>query len=269
MADENKQKRPKIFIGIAIIIFIVIIIVIFVLGVSGIFKILGTILLILLFLVLLFGLAWLFWFIFLKKQRYDVTYVNKQRLIMAGKINNQKGLLGEMYLSGDAGHKRVRIGKIIGHCRIQVLARYNKYNDKTGEILYKFNEEGKKVPDYNVGKEEQDVFIIKKGFGIFNDGMVIRVEPTDHDSLIGDVTLKGFSIQPHSEYWYLNKDFLDVRKIDFAILKEAERGIFFEGLRDMKAIVDKAVGLDAPHKKDIEKKNLMELPEGISGGGGN
>ena len=265
MADENKEKKPKIFIGIAIIIFIVIIIVIFVLGISGIFKILGTILVILLFLTLLFGLAWLFWFIFLKKQRYDVTYVNKQRLIMAGKINNQKGLLGDMYLSGDAGHKRVRIGKIIGYCRVQVLARYNKYNKDTKEMLYKLNEEGKRVPDYDVGKEEQDVFIIKKGLGIFNDGMVIRVEPTDHDSLIGDVTLNGFSIQPHSEYWYLNKDFLDVRKIDFAILKEAERGIFFEGLRDMKAIVDKAVGLDAPHKKDIEKKNLVDLPEGIGG----
>lgn len=262
MPDENKEKRPKIYIGIAIIIFIIIVIVIFVLGVTGIFKIISTIAVITLFIALLFGLAWLFWFIFLKKQRYDVTYVNKQRLIQAGKINNQKGLLGDLYLSGDAGHKRVRIGKIIGYCRIQILARNTKL-DEEGEIKTRLNEEGQRVPDYKIGKEEQDVFILKKGLGIFSDGMVIRVEPTDHDSLIGDVTLNGFSITPHSEYWYLNKDFLDVRKIDFAILKEAERGIMFESLRDMKAIVDKSVGLDSSHKKEIEKKNLMELPENI------
>jgi hypothetical protein len=32
-------------------------------------------------------------------------------------------------------------------------------------------------------------------------------------------------------------------------------------LRDMKTIVDKSIGLDSSHRKDIEKKNLLELPE--------
>ena len=263
MVEENKQKRPRIIIGIIIVVFLALIVVIFVLGVRGIFKILGTLAVICLFLALLFGLAWLFWTIFLKKQRYDVTYVNKQRLIMAGKINNQKGLLGDLYLSGDAGHKRVRIGKIIGYCRIQVLARTNKY-DHLGNPKYKKDEEGHRVPDYDLDTEEQDVFIIKKGFGIFSDPLVIRVSPQDHDSLIGDVTLKGLSLYPHSEFWYLNKDYLDVRKIDFAIMKEAQRGIMFENLRDMKTIIDKSIGLDALHRKDIEKKNLMEIPEGLT-----
>jgi len=44
-------------------------------------------------------------------------------------------------------------------------------------------------------------------------------------------------------------------------LKEAERGIMFETLRDMKSIVDKATGVDSEHKKFIEKKNLVEVPE--------
>ena len=82
-----------------------------------------------------------------------------------------------------------------------------------------------------------------------------------HDELVGDVTLFGFSLIPISEYFFLNNDFLDVRKIDFSILKEAERGIFFESLKDTKEIIDKAIGLDSSHKKDIEKKNLYEIPQ--------
>ncbi|GAG42647.1 unnamed protein product, partial [marine sediment metagenome] len=167
------------------------------------------------------------------------------------------------YLSGDKTHSRVNIGKISGYCRMQVLTRTNKY-DKNNQPLMENNPEGVPTPVYDIGKEEQDVFIVNKG--LFSDPMVIRVSPKDHDELIGDVTLNGFSLLPQSEYFFLNSDYLDVRKIDFAILKEAERGIMFESLRDMKSIVDKAVGLDAVHKKDIEKKNLVEIPEQVSTG---
>ena len=258
----EKGKKTKVFIIIGIIFLLVIIIVIFVFGVRGIFKIIGTIGVIAMFLGLIFAIAWLFWAVFLKKYRYDVTYVNKHKLIQAGKMSRQGSLMGNLYLSGDKTHSRVNIGKIGGYCRIQVLTRTNKYDSKN-EQLMKPDKDGIPQPVYTIGKEEQDIFIVNKG--LFSDPLVIRVSPSDHDELIGDVTLKGFSLLPQSEYFFLNSDYLDVRKIDFAILKEAERGIMFESLRDMKSIVDKAVGLDAVHKKDIEKKNLVEIPEQVTG----
>lgn len=262
---SDKGKKTKIVIIVGIIFLLIIIIVIFVFGVRGIFKIIGTIGVVCLFLGLIFAIAWLFWAVFLKKYRYDVTYVNKHKLIQAGKMSRQGSLMGNLYLSGDKTHSRVNIGKIVGYCRIQVLTRTNKYN-KENKMIMITNKEGIEEPDFEIGKEEQDVFIIGKSglIGMFSDPYVIRVSPSDHDELIGDVTLKGFSLLPQSEYFFLNSDYLDVRKIDFAILKEAERGIMFESLRDMKSIVDKAVGLDALHKKEIEKKNLVEIPEQVT-----
>ena len=265
MTEENRQKKPLTIIIIIGIIIILSVIVIFVFGISGIFKILGTIVAIALFLGLIFGLAYLFYHLFIKKHRFDVTYVNKQKLIEAGKINNQKGLLKDLYISGDEAHSRIRLGKIVGYCRIQILRRIVKYDEKK-QIQYKTPVRNKDPQiDYDMDKEEQDVFVVSKGgiASFFSDPLVIRVSPNDHDSLIGDVTLKGFSIVPHGEYWFLNKDHLDVTKIDFAILKEAERGIMFEMLRDTKSIVDKSMGLDSSHRKEIEKTNLVDIPEQV------
>jgi hypothetical protein len=264
MASENAQKKPRLLLIGLLILIAIIVIVVLVFGVQGIFKILGTIGIVIIFILFLGLIAWGFYELFIKKHRYDVVYVNKQKLIQAGKMNISTGVMNDLFISGDRTHSRVKIGKIIGYVRIQVLARTNKYDQK-GNIIYKSrkNPEEPLEPDYNLDKEEQDIFIIKRNFlqGIFIDPLVIRVSPIDHDDLIGDVTLKGFSLIPISEYLFLNSDYLDVRKIDFAILKEAERGIMFENLRDMKSIVDKAIGLDSSHKKEIEKKDLVEIPE--------
>ena len=271
MVVENKEKKSKAWIIVAIIIILIIVFVVYFLGTKGIFKILGTFITILWVLAILFGGAYLFYHLFIKKHRFDITYVNKQRLIEAGKLNIKGYNVGDLYLSGDAGHSRVCLGKIKGYCRVQILTRTSVYEDKTDKegkvvkvekkVLDK--ETNTYVPVYDSGKEEQDVFsVAKRGImSFFTDPYVIRVSPEEHDDIVGDVTLKGFSLLPHSEFWFLNSDYLDVRKIDYAILKEAERGIMFETLRDMKSIVDKATGVDSEHKKFIEKKNLVEVPE--------
>jgi len=271
MVVENKEKKSKAWIIVAIIVILIIVFVVYFLGTKGIFKILGTFITILWVLAILFGGAYLFYHLFIKKHRFDITYVNKQRLIEAGKLNIKGYNVGDLYLSGDAGHSRVCLGKIKGYCRVQILTRTSVYEDKTDKegkvvkvekkVLDK--ETNTYVPVYDSGKEEQDVFsVAKRGImSFFTDPYVIRVSPEEHDDIVGDVTLKGFSLLPHSEFWFLNSDYLDVRKIDYAILKEAERGIMFETLRDMKSIVDKATGVDSEHKKFIEKKNLVEVPE--------
>ena len=266
----SKEQKSKTWLIITGIIIAIILVIVFIFGVRNIFRIILFLLEASVFLAILFGIAYLFYFLFIKKHRYDVTYVNKKKLIEAGRKSNLQNLK-DLYVSGDKGHTRVHIGKITGYCRIQVLAKNYLYEEttdkKTGQKYQKIktipNERGEEVPQYELDKEEQDIFIVRaKGImSLFGDSMVIRVNPEEHDELVGDVTLYGYSLIPISEYWFLNTDYLDVRKIDYAILKEAERGIMFETLRDVKEVVDRAIGLDSRHKKDIESKHLVEIPE--------
>ena len=270
MLFANQQHKTRTWLIIIGVVILIILAIRFIFGVTSIIKIGLFLVEACLLLGILFGVAYLFYYLFIKKQKYDPTYVNKQKLIQAGKKCNLQSLKG-IYISGDKGHSRVDIGKIIGYCRIQVLKKTYEYEEKTDEktgkkyqsVVTRANDRGEQIPQYEIDKEEQDVFIARgKGFlSIFTEPMVIRTEPSQHDELVGDVTLYGYSLIPISEYWYLNTDMLDVRKIDYAILREAERGVFFAGLSDMKEIVDKAIALDSRHKKGVEDRSLYELPE--------
>jgi len=214
----------------------------------------------------LFLLAYLFWYLFIKKSKFDVNYVNKTK-IMDACTRLKRPILKDLYVSGDKGWTRSKVGKIKGICRISVPTRNYIYDDiideKTGTITKKLrttqNERGEQIAEYDIGSVEQDCFRVKGG--LFEEDIVIRTNPEDHSQLIGDVNLFGYSLIPISEYWFLNNDHLDVRKLDYAILKEAERTVAFVTMTDMKEIVDKATGVDARHKKIIEGKSLVETPE--------
>lgn len=215
----------------------------------------------------IFGMVIYFiWYFFFKKQKFDITYVNKGKLQDAckkGYTNIYKGL----YISGDKGHNRIFWGKITGYCRVSVLTREMKLNkDGTPKMKVEKTKDGKgtkEVIDYKYDTEEQDVFSVShRGFllGLFEDDDIVRVAPEEHDDLVGDITLYGFSLLPISEYWYLNTNLLDMNKIDYAIKNEAWRGLMFEMLRDSKEIIDKASGLDTAHEKRIEERSLYEIP---------
>lgn len=273
MAEErntNSKFIPTaIMIGVGLIIAIGIFVYFF-FGAESISKFILILVEIVFFLGILFGLAYLFYYLFIKKQKFDVNYVNKKKLIDAGS-RIKRPFLKDLYVSGDKGHSRALVGNIKGYVRMQTLIRNYIYKDvldqETGlmmkEIITKKDERGQAQPVYTLQTQEIDVFIVKtKGLsGFFEDEMVIRVNPEDHDELVGDVTLFGFSLIPLSEYWVLNTDHLDVRKHDFNVLKEAERTIAFVTMTDMREIVDRATGIDASHKKFIERKSLVELPE--------
>lgn len=261
---RDSQKRGiGILVVIVIVLFIIILGTIF-FGIRAIGKILIFLLGFLLVLAIIGVVFWAIWYLFIRKMKFDATYQNKKRLVEAGKISKPESM-NDLYLSGDKGHSRVRIGKITGYCRIKVMRKIVDYDEKTGEpILIEDPLTKKKHESSNIEEEEQDVFVVERsGFPInlFVEPLVVRVRPVEHDNLVGDVTLNGFSLVPISEYYYLHQDYLDVRKIDFNILKEAERGIYFESLKDTKEIIDKAIGIDSSHKKDIEKKNLWEIPQ--------
>lgn len=270
---ENKDKKPRIILIIAVILIVITIIVVLIMGIKGILKVLGSIAVIAIVCSLIALIVYGVWFAFIKKQRFDPVFVNKQKLIRSGKMNLPEGILGNLFISGDAAHSRVKIGKIIGYQRIQIPMRKNKYitekDDKGNEIkrmVYKkkVSPDETDIPEYDYSTQEQDVLIVKRNFlqGTFIDPMVIRVRPEEHTSLVGDVVIRGFSIVPVSEYFFINSDYLDIRELDWAISQEAGRTIFFEHLRDEKSIMDRAIGLDSTHKKDIEQKNLVDMSQG-------
>lgn len=268
---QNTNKGFKIT-TIVIIVGIILLIgigIIFFMGWQGIIRFSLTIIQVLILAAAIFAIAYLFWFLFLKQQKYDVNYVNKQKLVEAG-TKLRRDTMKDLYISGDKGHSRVKVGNIAGYARIQALSReylYKTSTNKEGIIKKELetitNDKGERIPQYTLEKQEQDVFVVKSpGIGgIFSEPMVIRVSPEDHDELVGDVTLYGFSLIPIGEYWFLNSDHLDIRKIDYAILKEAERTIAFATLTDVKEMIDKATGIDARHKKQIEQKSLQEIPD--------
>lgn len=268
--DTNKGFKATTIILIIAIILAVFVGVLLFFGTSGIFKAIFITIQILFFLGIIFLLGYLFYHLFLKKHKFDVNYVNKQKIIDAAS-RIKRPLLKDLYLSGDKGHSRALVGTITGYLRMQVVIRNYIYLDKidpktgqiTKELATTLDERGQPKPQYTLEKKEQDVFVVKpKGLkGMFESPMVIRVDPDEHNDLVGDVDVYGYSIIPLGEYWVLNNDMLDVRKTDFAVLKEAERTIAYVTMTDMKEIVDKATGADAGHKKGIEKKSLVELPE--------
>lgn len=259
---SNKTKT-----GIAVFIAVTILsiaIAYLIFGARGLFQIIKITFYFLLFLSVFALIVWLVWFLFIKKQRFDATAVNKAKLIMAGKVQCPPQIKNRsLRLSGDKGHSWFEFGKIIGYLQIQVLIR-EQATDQKGNPQYE-DINGKKIPKYVFRTEPQDIFIVKTQnklpFSLFEEPKVVRVNPKDHTELIGDVTLFGLNLIPVSEYWYLSKDYLDARKIDMAILREAERGVLFEMLKDTKSIIDQAIDLDSKHRKVIEEKHLVEVPQ--------
>jgi hypothetical protein len=266
----NPDQKGKIYlIGIGILILLIAVIIL-IFGANSILKILLFLLEAILLIITLFAIAYLFYYLFIKRHKYDVNYVNRKKLQEACTMI-KRPLLQDLYLSGDKGHSRAKVGKIKGYGRIQILTRKYIYTDKieekTGrtikELLTVPNERGEEIAQYELEKVEQDVFVVgKEGLlGLFQDPLVIRVNPEDHNELVGDVDLFGFSLIPLSEFWFLNNDHLDIRKLDFALLKEAERLLGFAVLSDSKELIDKANGMDSRHIKNIESKSLIEVPE--------
>lgn len=267
---KDGSKRGLVFLVILIVVIFLIIIATIFLGIKAVGKVLLFVLGFLLVLSILAFVFWAVWYLFIRKEKFDATYQNKKKLVQAGRLSKPQSV-NDLYLSGDKGHSRVRVGKIIGYCRIKVMKKMVEYDEETGEPKLKTDPENptKKYEISRLIEEEQDVFVVETAgfpFKYFTEPKVIRVRPDEHDNLVGDVTLEGFSLIPISEYFYLHQDYLDVRKTDYSILKEGERTIAHEMMKDFKELTDKASGLDSGHKKDIEKKNLYEIPQLQQGG---
>lgn len=203
-------------------------------GFGGILSVLKMMLNLLLFCAIVALVVYAVWFLFIKKHRADINYVNFKNILSSARVSKPP-MLNDLVLLGDKDHQSSSLGAIVGYCRVK--------NISSGE--------------------EEDVFAVQRErfpMSMFSEPIVIRAKPTDHTSLIGDVKLKGISIIKVGTFYYLNTRMADIDSIDKTQASEAVRLVANTNLADMKTLIDLASGLDAEHKKLVESKNLMVLP---------
>jgi hypothetical protein len=82
---QNQRTKNRSILLIIGIIIAIILAIRFIFGVRSILKILLFLVEAVLLLSILFGVGYLFYYLFIKKQKFDPTYVHKQKLIDAGK----------------------------------------------------------------------------------------------------------------------------------------------------------------------------------------
>lgn len=229
--DEGKNRQ---IIVMAIIVIVLLAIIGYALGgVRGISGIAG-------FLkwavigVLIVGIAfYAVWFLFIRKVRDDRVALNVQNIIHQAKLTKPE-TIGDLYISGDMQHPQVKLGKIVGYCRVQ-----------------------------NVKGSEEDVFVWKKAgfpFSMLEEPKVLRVAPEQHSDMVGDIVVQGISVVQHGGFLYINTDHLDIGMIDATIKTEVIRKFAIDVLSDIKIISDMAVGINPEHQKLLESKSLLKLP---------
>jgi hypothetical protein len=188
--------------------------------------------------------AFLVYKIFFSKTQIDVVEVEKQNLVRAG-LALKPVFLNNLYISGDKEHGRYRIGKIYGFTQIKSYADAEK-----GIAL------------------DEDIFVFKQmsfPMSLFESYKVFRCLSTDHSPLAGDVDL--YTVAPIFKYgyYYPNQAFLDVRRVDQSIIKEAYRSGIHIFLKDFVGIAKRASGLDVEFKKQMEQQKLLKFPTGSIG----
>lgn len=222
-----ESKNKFLIVGILII---TIILVLIIFGFGSFFKFIKWFLIVLMIVLFIGFIFYVVYNIFFKPRKVDIVALQSKKIISSAKICKPSHLRN-LYLSGDRIHESVKLGRITG---FTIVENYNSER----EYIYTFK---------------------KFGFPLdfFEDDKIVRVNPEDSTRPIGDVYLRSLALIKQSEYYYLNTDMLNVRKIDETIYQEAKRGLLFLTLAEMKQIVDKAIGIDAYHQKGDQKNRLI------------
>ena len=260
--DKGGIWSKVIFIILGILLVIIILITLFV-GLRGLKQFFVWLIGIILILCIIFGLLYIFWLIFIQKSYKDIPATYKKKLMRTAKMMKSE-MLGNLYLSGDNKHNRIKLGKF----------RYLRIT------LPKQNVETKKIKPtednpHPIEKEERiettkpvkvDCFlIVKKGImdTLFGNPIFILVKPKDHNysSIFNDVTINGFNLVPlDSQFYTIDKRNLDVdiiRGMTTAYIKE----VVYEVFRDLDKLVKQAMNLDQQFQKDKQKGLEFEIPK--------
>lgn len=271
------ENWKKIVIGGLIVLSVIIILIGLLLGLQGLAQFFKFIIISLLVISLLFACAWVFWSIFIKKEFKDIPAQFKKKLHSVTKVMHND-MLGDLYLSGDTKHNRIKMGKFF-YMRINLpkLVVDEQLPVKEGQPEQQQQQQQNNSAN-KASKTEPvpvDCFIVsREGFinKIFSDPIFILVKPEDHDysAIFNDVTINAFNLVPlDSQFFTIDRRNLDldmVKGLALNYIRECVYDIF----SDLDKLVKQAMNLDHEFQKDKEKAREFEIPQigGFGGGGG-
>lgn len=253
MAEESTKWKRIIFIGLGILLLLIILITLFV-GISGLRQFFIWLFGIIIALGILFGLAYIFYIIFIQKSYKDIPFTYRKKLIRTAKLMKNK-MLGDLYLSGDYKHNRIKLGKFL-YMRITMPKTTTEKKTEGHRTIETVNTEAIPIDAF---------FIIKKGIieTLFGQPVVIIVKPEDHDysSIFNDVTVSGFNLVPlDSQFYTINRRDIDVDLIK-GLATSYIRETVYEILRELDKLVKQAMNLDQQFQKEKQKGLEFEIPQ--------
>lgn len=260
MPEDSSGRWKKVVIIVVVILTILIFLITFLVGIKGLGSffmwLLGAILV-----VSIIGLVvYLVWLIFIAKTYKDIPATYRKKLTATAKLMKNK-MLGDLWLSGDYKHNRVKLGKF-AYLRITLPKAVKEVKlDEDGKPIQ--GAENKVVQEEFTKPVPVDCFVvIKKGImdRLFGQPLFILVKPQDHNhsSIFADVTLNGFNLVPlDSQFFTLNHRNLDI-DITRGMATNYIREVVYEIFRDLDKLVKQAMNLDQEHQKMKEK--MYEFP---------
>lgn len=265
---ESGRKWGRIIVIIIIIIIAIAILVTFFIGLKGLRQLFLWIAGILFGLGILFMVAYLFWMVFLKKEYKNLPQNYRKKLMQTARLM-KNSMLGDLYLSGDEKHNRIKLGKY-AYLRIVLPKQHTTVVEpvppeqahlKKPKVI----EQTEPVP--------VDCFVLlkQKIFDkLFGEPVFILVKPSDHNytSIFNDVIINGFNLVPlDSQFFTIDRRNLDVDIIR-GISAQYLREVLYEVFKDIHRITQQAMQLDTQFQKDKAKGLEFEIPRiGNIGGG--
>jgi len=262
MADAQPETRSDksriILVGVILIFVVLVIYQLFTAGFNGVQSFIWSIVKWALVLTAIGLVVWVVMKL-LQKPKIDLVEADRQNIIDAGMLSKPP-MMKDLYFTGDKEHGEFRVGQIIGYCQLQRYKDLNKISSLSTEDLSELRKQGIDPAQYVI---KEDCFIFKRfGFpmNLFEQPKVLRTLEDEHSQLVGDVKVYAVSMIKKYSYYWPNRGHLDIARIDHAVIKEAWRGQIHEFLKDMVAISQRSVGLDAEHRKELENRKLLKIP---------
>lgn len=252
-----KGETWKKIVIIATIVFVILLVLIgLLLGMRGLLDFFKFVTIGLLSISILFGIGYVIYLLFIKQDFKDIPAVYRKKLYSASKIM-KNDMLGDLYLSGDTKHNRLKLGKYF-YLRINLPKLTDSEDEFSDEPLTaRRTATTEAVPI--------DCFIIQKeGFmdRMFAEPMMVLVKPEDHNysAIFNDVTISGFNLVPlDSQFFTIDKRNLDldmVKGLSLNYIREVVYTIF----EDLDKLVKQAMNLDQKFQKNKEMSREFEIP---------
>lgn len=256
MSDSKWPKIIFIIIGILVVLIILIGVVV---GVSGLRSFFKWLIGLSLFLGILFGLMYVFYIIFLKPQYRDIPATYRKKLHRTARLMKNE-MLGDLYLSGDEKHNRIKLGKY-RYLRLNLprqirVEKPNKDPHSLNRTIVEEHTEAVKIDCF---------MVLRKGIvnRLFGDPIFILTKSEDHgnSAVFGDLVLNGFNLVPIDNEFFT----LDHRNLDIDIIKGVAtnyiREVVYEIFKDLDKLVKQAMNLDQRFQKEKQKNLEFEIPQ--------